>query len=41
VKIELKDLFAENLDYLKFMSDYCIEDIRKQNEDQGYTPDMD
>ncbi len=40
-KIELEDLFAENFDYLKFISDYCIEDIRKQNEDQGYTPDMD
>ena len=39
-KIELKDLFAENYNYLKFISDYCIEDIRKQNEDQGYTPDM-
>jgi hypothetical protein len=37
----LEDLFAENFDYLKFISDYCIEDIRKQNEDQGYTPDMD
>ena len=40
-KIELEDLFAENFDYLKFISDYCIEDIRKQNEDQDYTPDMD
>jgi len=39
-KIELEDLFAENFDYLKFISDYCVEDIRKQNEDQGYTPDM-
>jgi len=39
-KIELKDLFAENFNYLKFISDYCIEDVRKQNEAQGYTPDV-
>ncbi|MBU4292583.1 MAG: DUF4163 domain-containing protein, partial [Actinobacteria bacterium] len=27
-KIELEDLFEENFDYLKFISDYCIKDIR-------------
>ncbi|MCL4377751.1 MAG: DUF3298 and DUF4163 domain-containing protein [Actinobacteria bacterium] len=34
-KLELKDLFKENFDYLKFISDFCIQDIKKQNQEIG------
>ena len=39
-KIELSDLFRDGADYLQVISDYCIEDLKKQSEDNGYEPDV-
>ncbi len=30
-EIKLSDIFKPGFDYLKFLSDYCFEDIKKQN----------
>jgi hypothetical protein len=37
-EIRLSDIFKSGSDYLKFVSDYCFEDIKKQNTLMGMDP---
>ncbi|OQA21424.1 MAG: Peptidoglycan-N-acetylmuramic acid deacetylase PdaC [Actinobacteria bacterium ADurb.Bin346] len=38
-KIELKNIFKPGFDYVSFISDYCIEDVKSQNRQMGFEPD--
>ena len=38
-KLLLKDIFKADFDYVSFLSDYCIEDIKSQNRQMGFEPD--
>jgi hypothetical protein len=38
-KLELKNIFKPGFDYVSFLSDYCIENIKKQNSQMGFEPD--
>ncbi len=39
-ELKLADLFTPSSDYLKIISDYSIEDLKRQTEGNGYEPNM-